>query len=603
VKSFRACETGSPPRILKGQTPLRTIWAIFAAQSRESHDAYIGLEPQTAPFLLLLSTGKQSWSAVYLVDGLHSRGLPRDSAGGRNHSMTKAKIFVVEDEEIVSLALQRALTKLGYSVAGAETSGEAALETIASELPDLVLMDIRLDGKLDGVDAADQIRTNHNLPVIYLTGYGDPTTLARAKITEPFAYILKPVDKCELQVAIETSLYRHASEGRVRQLQKMESVGCLAAGLAHDFNNLLTVIQGHADTIRSGAENARPLDGIDHAVEHGAKLTRHLLTFTRQQRVELRPIDINSVVDAMRGMLDRLLDATVSIRFHPATDLPFVQADAAMLEQVLMNLAVNSRDAMPGGGEIRIRTFGMELDESSALLRGYPGARPGKFVCLEVADTGGGMDEATLRRACEPFFTTKEVGQGTGLGLSTVYGIAQQHLGWLELESQPGRGTVCRLLLPGDSAQEHVSKPGMPTPHPEKAIARNRGATILLVEDEAVLRELVAHTLIEAGYRIIPAASGLEALSLWEIHAVEIDLVVTDMVMPDGISGRELAKRLSAYRPGLKIIYTSGYSLDLTDPQFASGQPFHFLEKPFRSAQLLDLLQDCLHPGARAQAA
>jgi CheY-like chemotaxis protein len=211
-----------------------------------------------------------------------------------------------------------------------------------------------------------------------------------------------------------------------------------------------------------------------------------------------------------------------------------------------------------------------------------------------VADDGVGMDETTLRRACEPFFTMKAIGQGTGLGLSIVYGIVQQHRGWLELESAPGRGTVCRVLLPSEfhpaaSADGASSGSG-------RATAGRAGpvTTILLVEDEESLRELVSATLEAAGYGVIAAVSGLEALGLWELHAERIDLVLTDMVMPEGVSGRQLAERLSRLRPNLKIIYTSGYSLDLTDPHFAGGGKIYFLEKPYRSAQLLALVRDCL---------
>ena len=508
--------------------------------------------------------------------------------------MVRTKIFVVEDERIVSLALQRALNKLGYAVTGVAASGEAALENVGSASPDLVLMDIQLDGELDGVATAERIRASHDLPVIFLTGYSDSETLQRAKITDPSAYILKPFEERELHIAIDTALYRHSTEARLRQFQKMESVGRLAAGLAHDFNNLLTVIQGHADALHTGTGNTRSHDGITHAVEHAARLTRQLLTFSRQQRVELRMLDLNDVVSHMRGMLDRLLDASADIHFRPAMELPSVQGDVGMLEQVLMNLTVNARDAMPDGGQIEVRTFTVELDEMAALGRGHPGARAGHFVCMEVTDTGTGMDEATRQRACEPFFTTKAVGQGTGLGLSMVYGIVQQHRGWLELESTPGCGTVCRVLLP---AEFHPPRPDDAMPVGAEAGTINhieRATTILLVEDEESLRELVSATLAEAGYAVIAAASGLEALALWELHAERVDLVLTDMVMPEGISGRQLAERLLAARPGLKIIYTSGYSLDLTDPHFAGGREIHFLEKPYRSAQMLALVHDCL---------
>ncbi|MBE7211551.1 MAG: response regulator, partial [Gluconacetobacter diazotrophicus] len=359
--------------------------------------------------------------------------------------MDATKILIVENERLISLALQRTLHKLGYVIAGTASSGEEALEKIGRAAPDLVLMDIQLDGELDGVATAERLRATHDLPIIFLTGYSDSTTLARAQITGPAGYILKPFEQRELHIAIDTALYRHTTEAKLRQYQKMESVGRLAAGLAHDFNNLLTIIQGHADTLRAGTGGVRAHDGISDAVAHAARLTRQLLTFSRQQRVELRMLDLNSVVAHVRTMLDRLLDASASIHFEPAAELPAIQGDVGMLEQVLMNLTVNARDAMPGGGEIRLRTYGVELDEAAARGRGHPHARTGHFVCLEVSDTGVGMDETTLRRACEPFFTTKGVGEGTGLGLSMVYGIVQQHRGWLELQSEPGHGTTCRV--------------------------------------------------------------------------------------------------------------------------------------------------------------
>ncbi len=518
--------------------------------------------------------------------------------------MIKTKIFVVEDERIVSLALQRALNKLGYTVVGAETSGEAALESIGAVAPDLVLMDIQLAGALDGVATAERIRAAHDLPVIFLTGYSDAGTLQRAQITGPSGYILKPFEERELHIAIDTALYRHATEAQLRQFQKMESVGRLAAGLAHDFNNLLTVIQGHADALRAGTGTARTHDGISHAVEHAARLTRQLLTFSRQQRVELRMLDLNTVVGHLRGMLERLLDASASVQFHPALGLSAVQGDVGMLEQVLMNLTVNARDAMPGGGRIDIHTYAVELDEVAALGRGHAGARPGHFVCLEVTDTGVGMDETTLRRACEPFFTTKAVGEGTGLGLSMVYGIVQQHRGWLEIESTPGRGTVCRVLLPAEFHAARMASPPSVALRAGTGGCQHPATTILLVEDEESLRELVTATLETAGYEVIAAASGLEALAQWELHSERIDLLFTDMVMPEGVSGRQLAERLSTAQPDLKIIYTSGYSLDLTDPYFAGGREIYFLEKPYRSAQLLALLHECLKTkGLVAQAA
>ena len=509
--------------------------------------------------------------------------------------MNKSKILIVEDQPIISRTLQRAVQKLGYTVAGAVASGEDALEKVNGTFPDLILMDIQLAGKLDGVEAAERIHANHDVPIIYLTGHTDGQTLQRAKITGPLGYIIKPFEERDLHIAIDNALYRHATEARLRQVQKMESVGRLAAGLAHDFNNFLTVIQGHADALHAGTGDPdHSHDGITYAVGHAARLTRQLLTFSRQQRVELRMLDLNRIVSHVHGMLGRLLDASVRLRFAPAPDLPALQGDIGMIEQVLMNLAVNARDAMPGGGQIDVRTFTVELDRAAALARTNPHARAGYFVCLEVTDTGVGMDEGTRERACEPFFTTKGVGQGTGLGLSTVYGIVQQHRGWLEIESAPNRGTVCRVLLPAEHHPAHAPESPQDGTSFISTPRLERATTVLVVEDEDSLRELVSATLTESGYTVIAAASGLEALALWELHGESVDLLFTDMVMPEGVTGRQLAERLSSVRPGLKIVYTSGYSLDLTDPHFAGGKGLHFLEKPYRSTQLLDAVRDCL---------
>jgi CheY-like chemotaxis protein len=290
----------------------------------------------------------------------------------------------------------------------------------------------------------------------------------------------------------------------------------------------------------------------------------------------------------MSKMLQRLLGETIALDFRAPMQIPLVEADAGMIEQVIMNLAVNARDAMPKGGKLGISIQAMELDESYLQL--HPQAMVGRFVCVRVADTGCGMDSATMTRVFEPFFTTKEVGKGTGLGLATVYGIVKQHDGWVQVASEVDRGTTFEVFFPASEQQAPTAAP------PAIAAAEVSGGneTILIVEDEPVLRDLAHLILEEGGYRILEAKSGREALQLWEQHQEEIDLVLTDMVMPEGVSGMDLAQRLVARKPGLKIVFASGYSMDDLDPGFVREGHAAFLQKPYTHVTLSKAVRDCL---------
>ncbi len=383
-------------------------------------------------------------------------------------------------------------------------------------------------------------------------------------------------------------------EAQLRQAQKMESVGQLAAGVAHDFNNILTIIQGHAglllsdESLVSGlTESARQ---IGLAAERAANLTRQLLMFSRKQVMQPQLLDLNEVVSDVSKMLRSLLGEQITLRRNSIPDLPPVCADRGMMEQVLVNLAVNSRDAMPKGGNLFISTFAVEIDDG--YVQRHPEARPGCYVCLSVCDNGHGMDEATLSRIFEPFFTTKEIGKGTGLGLATVYGIVQQHQGWPEVQSEVGKGTTFKVFLPVSSKapQRHGSATRQVVPGGDE--------TILVVEDEPALRELVQEILQKKGYRVLDASTGVKALKVWEEHKDEIDLLLTDMMMPEGVSGRELADQLLLDRPNLKVIYTSGYSLDVVSPEF-NIQDTIFLQKPYHPETLAQTVWDCLNKPAK----
>lgn len=380
-------------------------------------------------------------------------------------------------------------------------------------------------------------------------------------------------------------------EAQLRQAQKMESVGQLAAGVAHDFNNILTIIQGHAGLTLSVpslasdlAESARQ---ISLAAERGGNLTRQLLMFSRKQIMQPQLLDLNETIKNVSTMLRALLGEHVSLRRRLKEDLPAIHADPGMMEQVLVNLAVNARDAMPKGGNLTVNTFTCEID--AGYVARHPDARPGHFVCLNVNDSGHGMDAATLAHIFEPFFTTKEIGRGTGLGLATVYGIVKQHQGWVEVESQVGEGTTFKVFLPGISKRVPFSESTKPTQAP------GGDETILVVEDETALRDLVQEILEKKGYRVLPASNGSQALKVWQSHRDEIHLLLTDMMMPGDLSGRELAERVVAEKPDVKVIYTSGYSLDVVGPDFAIKDGFTFLQKPYHSETLAQTVRDCLN--------
>lgn len=379
-----------------------------------------------------------------------------------------------------------------------------------------------------------------------------------------------------------------ALEEQFRQVQKMEAIGQLAGGVAHDFNNLLAVIQMQVELLKLDTgmtpEQQDATNEIGKAAQRAANLTRQLLMFSRRQAIKPRDLDLNEVVGNVSKMLQRLLGEDVRVQVNYAPQQLFIHADQVMVDQVLLNLAVNSRDAMPGGGRLIIETGRVELDPVSAAQ--MPSARPGVFACLSVSDTGKGIPPEIMPHIFEPFFTTKDVGKGTGLGLATVFGVVQQHRGWIAVQSELGAGTTFRVYLPllRDGRMEPAVEPTLTT-------AARGTETVLLVEDEASLRTLVRNVLSRVGYRVLEAPNGVAALELWEQHRGEIKLLLTDMVMPDGLSGRDLAARLLTEQPGLKVIYTSGYSQDIGGPDFPLREGENFLAKPFQAIKLAEIVR------------
>ncbi|HEX3746220.1 MAG TPA: response regulator [Bryobacteraceae bacterium] len=371
---------------------------------------------------------------------------------------------------------------------------------------------------------------------------------------------------------------RQKLEEQFRHAQRLESVGRLAGGVAHDFNNLLSVIIGYGDLIlgRMGPDDPlrKDMQQIRQSADQAALLTRQLLTFSRRQGVRPHALDLNSLVSNLHQMLHRLIGEDIDLKLVLQPGLGMVCADAGQLEQVIMNLAVNARDAMPNGGSLTIQTAGLEVNERLPFMP--PHIKPGRYVTMEVRDTGVGMDASVQEHLFEPFFTTKEVGKGTGLGLSTVYGIVRQNEGEIWFSSLPGEGAVFTIYLPRSEAD--------PVASDERRLPAGGGSeAILLVEDEEAVRQLAGQILKSAGYRVTEAAGPAAALSIAENLA--FDLLVTDVVMPQ-IGGRELAKRLAQRRPGMKVLFMTGYSGATVFPEGA-GCGGVLLQKPFTQDELL----------------
>jgi two-component system, cell cycle sensor histidine kinase and response regulator CckA len=402
--------------------------------------------------------------------------------------------------------------------------------------------------------------------------------------------VLGPSGEIAHYVAIKRDISeRQALEAQLRQAQKMEAVGRLAGGVAHDFNNLLGVIQGYGELLLKQVERGQPqrekLEQILTATQRAANLTRQLLAFSRRQVLEPRVLDLNAVVAESEKLLRPLVGEDVEIVVEAAPDVGRFRADAGQIGQVLMNLATNARDAMPGRGRLLIETANVVWDDREAQKRFN--ARAGRYVRLSVEDTGMGMDAEIRAHVFEPFFTTKERGKGTGLGLATVYGIVKQSGGVITVDSEPGRGTRFDIFLPRVAGP---ADPPKPAPAPRVVTGTE---TILLAEDEDSLRNLARDLLAENGYRVLAAASGEEALAVAAAHRGPIRLLLTDVVMP-GMSGQELAERLRPLRPEMAVVYMSGYAEEAIAQRGTLARGARLMTKPFSIDDLARCVRDVL---------
>jgi signal transduction histidine kinase len=381
-------------------------------------------------------------------------------------------------------------------------------------------------------------------------------------------------------------------EERLRQAHKMEAVGRLAGGVAHDFNNLLTIIRGNSDLLidRAGADDfhRKCVGQIQKASGRAVSMTRQLLAFSRMQVLQPRVLDLNVIVSEMGKMLPRLIGEHIEYSFSPDSSLASVKADPGQIEQVILNLAVNARDAMPQGGNLSVRTCNISMDPAEATKR--PPMSPGQYALLTVTDTGHGMDEATKAHIFEPFFTTKEIGKGTGLGLATVYGIVKQSGGFVWVVSSPGNGTTFEIYLPqAEGVATH------PLAEPKASEVPRGSETILVAEDESGVRELACQFLRVKGYNVLEAKDGLEALEIAGQYPGIIHLLLSDMVMPR-MNGSELSRRLKRIRPGIRVAFVSGYSEFSAGDTGQSNPEGPILQKPFSPVSLVEIVREALKP-------
>ena len=371
----------------------------------------------------------------------------------------------------------------------------------------------------------------------------------------------------------------------------MEAIGRLAGGVAHDFNNILAIINACTEFLRDridpAAEPFRYVENIRKAIDRGSSLTKQLLAFSRSSTIQPRLLDVNERLKDISKLLRPLLGDDVEILIVPRSSSAVVEADPGQLDQIVVNLAVNARDAMPRGGKFILETGAVRLDE--AFADQHQSMPPGKYVLLAVSDTGTGMDEATISRIFEPFFTTKEIGKGTGLGLATVYGIVKQSAGHIMVYSEPGHGTTFKIYLPSADHKIGVASKS----EPETVSPKRQGMTILLVEDDEIMRSLTRQLLQEHGYTVVDANDGKSALEWVQSHPDPIDLLLTDVVMRR-MSGPELVQNLNASHPTLKVVYMSGYTGELIAEREVLNRGVTLLEKPFTRTALLNTIHAAL---------
>ena len=520
---------------------------------------------------------------------------------------TVLRALIADDSENDVLILLRTLRKAGYEpVYERVWTAPAMKAALQRQAWDIVISDYEMPN-FGGFEALQLLKeSGRDLPFILVSAVVSEETAVAAMKAGAHDFIMKrklarlaPAIARELREA-QSRVARKAaeealrqSEEQLRQAQKLEAVGRLAAGVAHDFNNILTVITGHSELLlrQLSAEDPRRKNAeqIEKSAYMAAALTRQLLTFSRKQVIEPRVLNLNAVIVTIEKMLRRLIGEDIEFRTLLDSAAAYIKADPGQIEQVIMNLAVNARDAMPSGGKLTITTANTTLDKNH--LKNFPDLCAGDYVMIAIADTGTGMSEEVKAHLFEPFFTTKPPGKGTGLGLATCFGIVKQNTGLINVHSELGRGTTFNLYFPRvETALEPPPVRVIPTE------AAGGSETVLLVEDEPVLRGLAVATLREKGYRVLEAVNGEEALRMARQHDGKIDLLLTDVVMPV-MGGKEMADALRTSHPDTKVLFTSGYTKDALGHEGVVRPGIVFLQKPYMTAALTRKVREALDEG------
>ena len=507
------------------------------------------------------------------------------------------RLLVVEDCAEDADLLVRALGKAGYDVRHQRVDNRASLLRALAEPWDMVISDHSMPG-FSGIAALQMIREQRpDVPFIFVSGTIGEDIAVDAMRVGAQDYVMKG-NLARLVPAIERELRearnraeQKRTELRVRQLEKFEAIGKLAGGIAHDFNNVIGAIMGWAelgsDEVPDGSRAKKFFQQIRAQSERAAALTRQLLAYARRQTLEPRTINLNQLIGEATPLLQKAIGEQIEMKFVLASDLQMVRADQSQLEQVLMNLCFNARDAMPGGGQLLIETKNVRLDENYTERHEY--AKAGDYVSLSISDTGTGMPPEVLAHIFEPFFTTKEVGRGTGLGLATAYGIVKQHDGLIEVYSELGKGSVFHTYLPATK----TSSPQKNLEHTEQTLARGGTETILIAEDHAGNLEMMGETLRKLGYRVILASNGEEAVRKFRERQEQIALVLLDVVMPR-LGGAETFEQIRLIRPAVPVIFTSGYSEESARLAPLNSAGTILLQKPFAPKTLAQKVREAL---------